>query len=247
MELAAILLGNQNYKIFVAADDRECSSIFIPNNITIPISFPSHCLSPVLLLYPLQRPGCTPMVSISKPKSQQHLEASGGFFRIETLTFPVGSAQWERQSDVVLWVCSLQHHLPQVLCGILKKDTKGIQVNFDFVHWCRLLCHPSRPSEMLRGTTQPGLEATHSIPVPRLPRPMKVLWAQLGFFTRCLNGVPTENVYLGTTGPPGSCHFLTATGIGTSAPGKWAPLIFTFCMNRPVLWRSRARLRRLQT
>ena len=81
----------------------------------------------------------------------------------------------------------------------------------------------------------------------KLPNSMKTLWAQLGVFTRCLNGVPTGNVYLGIAGPPGSHHLLPATGIGIAAPGKWAPLFPTFCMNRSVLWRSRACLRRLQT
>lgn len=80
----------------------------------------------------------------------------------------------------------------------------------------------------------PGLELRIPYRCPSCQ--VQVLWAQLGFFTSCLNGVPTGNVYLGTARPLGSCHLLTATGIGTAAPGKWAPLIFTFCMNRSVLW-----------
>lgn len=109
----------------------------------------------------------------------------------------------------------------------------GIQLNFVLVHSCRLSPHLLRPSELLQGTTQQGLGAAHYMPVSKLPRAMKVPRAQLGIFTRCLNGVPTGTVYLGTKGPPGCCHLLRATGIGSAAPGKWAPLIFTFLWIAP--------------
>lgn len=50
----------QIYKMFIAANEKECSSIFIPNNIMIPTLFPSCALSSVVPLYPLPRPGLPP-------------------------------------------------------------------------------------------------------------------------------------------------------------------------------------------
>lgn len=127
----------QIYTIFVAADNRPCSSIFIPNNVTVPTLFPSHTLSPICSLIHYKDQSCTLAVSRSKPKSQQqHLEASGGFFHVETLTFPAYSAQWKRHRMMPFLSC-LPFVIPPFPSFVwhLKKHS-GIQINFVFMHWC---------------------------------------------------------------------------------------------------------------
>lgn len=143
---------------------------------------------------------------------------------------------------------SLWHPLPQVLCGIWKKRKSKWNSNEFCFPALVLSFHTASqdPPRCYEASLSQAWE-THIPSQSKLPSSMKTLWAQLGVFTRCLNGVPTANVYLGIASPPGSRHLLTATGIGIAAPGKWAPLFPTFCMNRSVLCRSRARLRRLQT
>lgn len=65
------------------------SEHFLPKNVTIPTLFPRRALSPILLLYPLQRLDCTPTVSTSKPeKPTRAFGSPGGIFPCRNLDIP---------------------------------------------------------------------------------------------------------------------------------------------------------------
>ena len=118
---------------------------FQSKNRTISISFPSHALSPILPLCPLQRGGPPPCRSDKQARKPTTTFGSlRGCFHVETLTFPVHSAQQEYHKampsspDFSWW-----HPLPQVLCGIWKKENQsGIQMSFVFLHWGCLFTPP---------------------------------------------------------------------------------------------------------
>ena len=206
--------------------------------------------APFCLFAHYKEEGCPPTDSTNKPESQQqHLEASGDISLLKPWPsqFILHSRSvTERCHPFLTSVYDIP--FPRFYVASEKKRKSKWNSNEFCFPALGLSFHTASqdPPRCYEALLSQAWEA-HIPSQSKLPSSMKTLWAQLGVFTRCLNGVPTANVYLGIASPPGSRHLLTATGIGIAAPGKWAPLFPTFCMNRSVLWRSRACLRRLQT